>query len=51
MERLGDYEINRQEYDLDLVQRALAIQALDAVDMAYLVPIDPMEDLQCDSCQ
>lgn len=51
MERLGDYEIKRAEEQLDLVQRALAIQAMDAVNDAYLVPIDPMDELECDSCQ
>lgn len=35
--KLGDYEIKRQEHDLDLVQRALAIQAMDAINDAYLV--------------
>jgi len=23
----------------------------DAVSFEYIVPIDPMDDLQCDSCQ
>ena len=32
----GDYELKRNEQDLEIAKRVLAIQALDAIDMAYL---------------
>lgn len=51
MERLGDYELARQQEDTELRQRGLAILALGSVDMPYLVPVDPMDELECDSCQ
>ena len=36
MER-GDYEIKREAYNQELIERTLAIQALQAIDMPYLV--------------
>lgn len=56
MERLGDYEASRQLRDDEMTQRALAIEAIGAVNMpileeVYYVPVDPMDDLQCDGCQ
>ena len=53
----GDYETARQEQELDLVERALAIQAMGTVDMpvaefgVYEIPTDPAELNICDGCQ
>ena len=32
----GDYELKRNEQDLEIAKRVLAIQALDAINDAYL---------------
>lgn len=47
----GDYEIRRQKEASELTKRELAIRALEVINDPYLVPIDPMDDLQCEGCQ
>lgn len=47
----GDYETTRELEQNELRERGLAILALGTVDMPYLVPVDPMDELNCDSCQ
>ena len=53
----GDYEFARNIIEREKIRRGLAAQALHTIDMPvadpveYLVPIDPMDDLQCESCQ
>lgn len=50
MER-GDYETSRQLRDDEMKQRELAVVALHTIDMPYVVPLDPQDELQCESCQ
>ncbi len=47
----GEYEAARGLIQRELARRAAIIEAMHTVDDAYLVPVDPMDDLHCESCQ
>lgn len=53
----GDYTEARKIIAQEMAHRAMRIQEIGVVDQPYLVPdeyfvpTDPMDDLQCESCQ
>lgn len=49
----GEYEAARALIQRELARRARIIEAMHAVDMAYLVPVDPMDIINpnTDCCQ
>ena len=47
----GEYEAARGLRQRELARRARIIEAMHCVDEAYLVPQDPMDTLNCESCQ
>lgn len=48
---LGDYDKRRIVEQQELERRARIVQARQAVEDAYVVPVDPMEGLECEGCQ
>ena len=47
----GDYEANRELLGREQARRTRIILAMHAVNEAYLVPVDPSEETNCESCQ
>ena len=47
----GEYEAARGLIEREMERRTRVMLARQAVQDAYLVPVDPMDDLNCDSCQ
>jgi hypothetical protein len=47
----GEYEASRGLINREMERRTRIMLAQQAVQDAYLVPVDPMDDLNCDSCQ
>lgn len=47
----GSYRLAHQLVEQELARRTLAVTEAGVVDMGYVVPQDPMDDLQCESCQ
>lgn len=46
----GSYRTARVLVEQELAKRTLAVAEAGVVDMAYVVPVDPMDDLQCEAC-
>ena len=47
----GEYEAARGLIQRELARRARIIEAMHAVDMAYLVPEDPADSNECSGCE
>ena len=47
----GDYTAPRRLVEEELQRRTRIMQAMDAVNDAYLVPVDPADLTICESCE
>lgn len=47
----GDYTQARELVEQELARRTEAILKLGTTVTEYFVPVDPMDDLQCEGCQ
>lgn len=48
---VGSYHTAQSLVHEELERRERIAEARALVEQAYIVPVDPMDDLQCESCQ